>query len=98
MCFRNVADDIIAKPFKDKEIQKLSECERIIQTAAKFIKSDKIAQFASNYYPSKLNLKNYDESLPQNLHSFMKALVLNEVKQASTGHVLHSSTIVWPGS
>ena len=50
VCFRNVADYIIAKSFKDKEIQKLSKCEQIIQTAAKLIKSDiKIAQFASNY-------------------------------------------------
>ena len=84
VCFRNVADYIIAKSFKDKEIQKLSKCEQIIQTAAKLIKSDiKIAQFASNYYPSKLDIINYDESLPPNLRSFMKALVPNEVKQAS---------------
>ena len=86
VCFRNVADHIIAKSFKDKEIQKLSECEQNIQTAAKFIKKDiKIAQFASDYYPSKLDIKNYDESLPPNLRSFMKALVPKEVEQASIG-------------
>ena len=38
VCFRNVAYHIIAKSFKDKEIQKLSGCEQNIQTAAKFIK------------------------------------------------------------
>ena len=27
VCFRNVVDYIIAKSFKDKEMQKLSECE-----------------------------------------------------------------------
>ena len=92
MCFRNVADYIIAKSFKDKEIQKLSKCEQIIQTAAKLIKSDiKIAQFASNYYPSKLDIIHYDESLRPNLRSFMKALVPNEVKQASTEQAIIKS-------
>ena len=48
------------------------------------IKSDiKIAQFASDYYPSKLDIKNYDGSLPPNLRFFMKGLVPNENKQAS---------------
>ena len=89
MCFKNVANYIIAKSFKNKEIQKLSECEQIIKTAEKFVKSDiKIAQFAYNYHPLKLDIKNYDESLPSNLHSFMKSPVLNEVKQASTGQAI----------
>ena len=89
VCFRNVADYIIAKSFKDKEIQKLSECERIMQTAANLIKSDiKTAQFASDYYPSKHDIKNCDDSLPPTLRFFMKALVSNEVKQASIGQAI----------
>ena len=48
------------------------------------IKSDiKIAQFASDYYPSKLDIKNYDDSYPPNLGFFMKGLVPNEINQAS---------------
>ena len=67
-----VDDYIIAKSFKDKETQNLSECERIIQKAAKLIKSDiKIAQFASDYYQLKLDIKNYDESLPPNKFAFL---------------------------
>ena len=50
VCFRNVTNYIIATFFKDKEIQKLSVCERIIKTTAKSIKSiTKITQFTSNY-------------------------------------------------
>ena len=79
----------MAISFKDKEIQKLSECEQNIQTAAKFIKKNiKIAQFASDYYPSELDIKNYDESLPPNLRSFMKALVPNEVEKACIGQAI----------
>ena len=56
VCFRNVADHIIAKSFKNKEIQKLSECDHIIQTAAKLIKKDiKIAQLASDTHRSSIS-------------------------------------------
>ena len=66
---------------KDNKIQKLSECKEIIKAAKKLIKSNiKTVEFESNYYPLKLNIKNYDDSLPPNLRSFKEAPVSNEVK------------------
>ena len=51
------------------------------QNSKKLIKSNiKTVEFESNYYPLKLNIKNYDDSLPPNLRSFKEAPVPNEVK------------------
>ena len=88
-CFKDTANFIIEKSTKDKEKDNLSECERIVKTAAKLIKAEiKAQKFNTEEYPSNKDIQCHQESLVPLLRLFMKVLISDELKQSSIGQAI----------
>ena len=76
---------MVEKSLKGKEIDDITESERIVKTAAKLIKPElKSDKNFINEYPSKEDIKDHSNSLALPLRLFMKELVVGEVKQSSS--------------
>ena len=80
---------MVEKSLKGKEIDDITESERIVKTAAKLIKPElKSDKNFINEYPSKEDIKDHSNSLALPLRLFMKELVVGEVKQSSLGQAI----------
>ena len=93
VCFKDTANFIIETSTKDKENDNLSECERIVKTAAKLIKAEIKAQtFNTEEYPSNKDIQCHQESLVPLLRLFMKVLISDELKKSSIRQAITESS------
>ena len=90
VCFRNMANYIInEKWYTNRRDTVEDETERIVKTAARLIQAQiRETEYSLASYPSNDEIKNINSNrkqIPQLLQSFLKTLIVSELKQISIG-------------
>ena len=90
VCFKDSARDIISeKWFKERKQNIDEDKRRIIDAAARLIKSEiRSITFPTDVYPSKSDIENCSTFLPSSLQYFMELLIPSKLKQASIGQCI----------
>ncbi len=96
ICFRNMVEYIVSKQRDIKGNDAECEAERIVTMAAEIIKEEiRNKVYDQTSYPTNediSNIKKSHEWIPPHLLSFLKIVVLSEVKQNSIGHAIVQSS------
>jgi len=87
LCFQDMANFIINKKFKEREIDIENETKRIIKAAVSLIKAEiRNKEYRTDVYPTSDEIK--DEWIPESLRLFLSMFTNSTIKQESIGQCI----------